>query len=169
MRRFALRLLRDLAMIPLTAFAVYQLVANLPIQRESEAKTAAIVSVEKQLAEDLGVGTPLGFLRPWQKLLAGERLGTDALAYDAKDFRAALAGSARMGAIALLLALLQGALFAFARLRARRAAPWGQSTAATARRPPRPPPARRRRGWWRRPPRPIPCSAPRRRRESRSG
>lgn len=122
MTRFLLRLLRDLLMVPLTAFVVYQLVANLPIQRESEAKTAAIVSVEKQLAEDLGVGTPLGFLRPWEKLLAGERLGSDALAYDARDFWAALGGSARMGGLALLFALLQGAAFAFARLKARRAA-----------------------------------------------
>lgn len=117
-----MRLLRDLAMVPLTAFVVYQLVAHLPIQRESEAKTAAIVSVEKQLAEDLGVGTALGFLRPWQKLAAGERLGTDALAYDARDFGVALWGSAKMGALALLLALVQGALYAVARLKARRSA-----------------------------------------------
>ena len=122
MRRLAWKLLRDLAMVPLTAFVVYQLVAHLPVQRETEAKTAAIVSVEKQLAQDLGVGTPLGFLRPWQKLLAGERLGSDALAYDARDFRTALAGSAAMGALALLLALVQGALYAALRLRVRRGA-----------------------------------------------
>ena len=122
MRRIAFKLARDLALVPLTAFLTWQLVAHLPISRDTESKTAALVSVEKQLKEDLGLGSPAGFLRPWQKLAAGERIGTEALAYDARDFARALWGSLRLGAAALLLALLQGALFAFVRLRFARGA-----------------------------------------------
>jgi oligopeptide transport system permease protein len=116
MRHLLRRFLRDLLLVPLTAFLVYELAVHLPYKRDDDRKTAALVSVEAQMQHDLGVGQPLGFLRPWQKLAAGERLGDDAFSYTAADLARALGGSLRLGLVALLLALAWGTAYAAARL-----------------------------------------------------
>jgi ABC-type dipeptide/oligopeptide/nickel transport system permease component len=110
------RLARQLALLPLTAFAVYQLVALLPLGADSEAKSAQLRSVHLQLREDLGVGTPLGFLRPWERFVTGQSLDrAHTPTVDAGFVLRKLAGSLRIGGLALLLALLWGGAFAAAR------------------------------------------------------
>lgn len=117
MKRVLLRFLRDLALVPLTAFVVYQLVALLPLRPESEAKTEQLKSVTRQLEQDLGVGAPLGFLTPWERFFSGQSLDKNhSPSYDARFVLRKLGGSLRIGALALLLALLWGTLFASARL-----------------------------------------------------
>ena len=115
------RLARQLALVPLTAFVVYQLVALLPLGADSEAKTVQLRSVHRQLKEDLGVGTPLGFLRPWERFVTGQSLDqAHTPTVDAGFVLRKLAGSLRIGGLALLLALLWGGAFAAART----LAPW---------------------------------------------
>ncbi len=117
MKRIGLRLLRDLLLVPLTAFVVYQLVALLPLRPDSEAKTKQLSAVAKQLERDLGVGEPLGFLKPWQKFFAGEPLDKNHTpTYTASFVGRKLLGSLRIGGLALVLALLWGTLFASGRL-----------------------------------------------------
>jgi len=111
------RLARQLALVPLTAFAVYQLVALLPLGTDSEAKTAQLRSVHRQLREDLGVGQPLGFLVPWERFFGGRSLDqAHSPSVDARFVLRKLAGSLRIGALALLLALLWGGAFAAVRV-----------------------------------------------------
>ena len=116
-RPLLVRLARQLALIPLTAFAVWQLVALLPLGTDSEAKTAQLRSVHRQLREDLGVGRPLGFLAPWERFVTGQSLDqAHTPSVDAGFVLRKLAGSARIGGLALLLALLWGLAFAAARV-----------------------------------------------------
>lgn len=110
------RLVRDLALVPITAFLIHLFVASLPLRADTDAKLAGPSSIQRQMEDQLGVGEPLGFLRPWRLLLAGERIGTDSRRYDLEDLTRALAGSLRIGGMALVFAL--SIAFAFAALRA---------------------------------------------------
>lgn len=121
-RWLARRLLRDLLLVALTALAVHGAVALLPVKVDADAKVPALRSVSLQLQDDLGAGRPLGFLRPWQKLLAGERLGDGARSYSGAEIARALAGSLRVGALALGLALAGGIAFALLAVALRRTA-----------------------------------------------
>ncbi len=114
MKGLLLRVLRDLALVPLTAFLVYQFVAALPVKSEGEQKESFAFLAQQQ-ERDLGIGQPLGFLTPWKRLVAGERLGTGPRSYNISDLSRALAGSLRIGGLALLLALLLGGGFALLR------------------------------------------------------
>lgn len=118
--RFAFRLLRDLSLIPLTAFLVYQGVALLPLGGvDTDAgKTMLPPDVVEQLRDDLGLNDRFttGFLRPWQKLANGERIGRGAQRYDLHDLGRALAGSLRIGAMALGVALFTGIAYALCRI-----------------------------------------------------
>lgn len=118
MRRLLLRLLRGVALVPLTALLAYHLVALLPLRADSDSKNEALRSVSRQLEADLGVGQPWGFLRPWQKLLSGERLGHGERSYTGREVARALGGSLRIGGLGLLLALLLGTAYALARVAA---------------------------------------------------
>jgi oligopeptide transport system permease protein len=119
-RALLTRLVRQLALIPLTAFVVYQLVALLPLGTDSEAKTAQLRSVQRQLKDDLGVGRPAGFLVPWERFFGGQSLDrAHSPAVDARFVLRKLAGSARIGGLALLLALLWGGAFAVVRVQLR--------------------------------------------------
>lgn len=115
MRRTLLRGLWGLLLIPLTALLSWMLVAALPLRTEGEAKTETLRSLRVQLEEDLGLGQPLGFLRPWQKLAAGERLGHGGRSYTGVEIGRALLGSLRIGAMGLLLALVTGVAYALLR------------------------------------------------------
>ncbi len=112
----ALRVVKDLAAIPLTALVVWLAVAALPPSEEAEAKQARSSQVAAQLRSDLGVGQPLGFLKPWRDLAGGKRLGVGPRAPDARDLGRALAGSLRIGGMALLLALAVAAAVATLRV-----------------------------------------------------
>src|SRR5690606_7559591 len=94
-RRALVKGLGGLALIPLTAVLSWTLVAALPLRTEGEAKTETLRSLRVQLEDDLGLGQPLGFLRPWQKLAAGERLGHGGRSYTGAEIGRALAGSLR--------------------------------------------------------------------------
>lgn len=110
----ATRALRGALIIPLTAVLTWLLVAALPLRTEGEAKTETLRSLQVQLEADLGLGQPLGFLRPWQKLLSGERLGDGERSYTGGEILRALGGSLRIGGMALVLALLGGLAYAWA-------------------------------------------------------
>ncbi len=121
MKRLWLRVLRDLLLLPLTAFLVYQGVALLPVKAEGEQKESLSFLAEQQ-QRDLGVGQPWGFVTPWKRLWEGERLGSGTRSYNLEDLSRALAGSLRIGALALLLALLLGGGYALFRTLSTRAA-----------------------------------------------
>lgn len=110
-RRLVVRLLADLALIPVLAFVVHLLVASLPLRADSDAKMAAPSSITRQMDEQLGRGEVLGFLRPWRLLLEGARLGTESRRYDAADLARALAGSLRIGVLAMAFALILATLY----------------------------------------------------------
>ena len=103
--RIALRLARDVAAIPVTALVVWLAVAALPPSDQSDSKESRSAEIAQQLRSDLGIGQPLGFLKPWRDLASGKRLGHGPRALDALDLARALSGSLRIGGLALLLAL----------------------------------------------------------------
>ncbi|MCK6548922.1 ABC transporter permease subunit [Myxococcota bacterium] len=122
LKKLAGRLARDLVLVPITAFLIHLFVASLPLRADTDAKLAGPSSIQRQMEDQLGVGQPLGFLRPWQLLFSGERIGTDSRRYDLEDLTRALAGSLRIGGMALVLALALACTFAALRaLAARRA------------------------------------------------
>lgn len=111
------RLGRQLVLVPLVALASYFLMAALPLTSEDDSKRQASPEVLASYRRDLGLGEPLGFLRPWQKLVRGERLGTSAQGVTGDELAWKLSGSVGVGLVALGLAL--GWALAFALLRAR--------------------------------------------------
>ncbi|MCI0571499.1 MAG: ABC transporter permease subunit [Myxococcaceae bacterium] len=119
MVRLTLRVLRDAALIPLTALLAYQLVALLPLKPDADSKNESLRSISRQLEADLGLGQPWGFLRPWQKLVAGERLGHGERSYTGAEVGRALLGSLRIGGLGLLFALGLGVAWALGRVVAR--------------------------------------------------
>ena len=119
--RIFLRIARDLAVIPVTALVVWAAVAALPPPQDGDSKESRAAEVSRQLRQDLGIGQPLGFLKPWKDLASGKRLGNGPRALDARDLAHALAGSLRIGGMALALALVLAA--AIAALRVARGGP----------------------------------------------
>lgn len=119
MIRLALsRTLRQLVLVPIVALASYYLMAALPLPTEEESKRQLSSELQESYRRDLGLGEPLGFLRPWEKLVRGERLGTTAQGVTFDELLVKLSGSAGVGLLGLFLALLWA--LAFALLRARR-------------------------------------------------
>ena len=112
-----LRIGRQLVLVPIVALASYFLMAALPLTTEDESKRQVSPEVLASYRKDLGLGQPLGFLRPWQKLFAGQRLGTSAQGVTGDELLLKLSGSVGVGLVALVLAL--GWALAFALLRAR--------------------------------------------------
>ena len=121
--KIILRFATNLVLIPLTAFFVYHAITSIPFQADTDAKQASLSSVSRQLREDLGIGQPFGFLRPWEKLYRGERLGDGPRAYTGKELSAAIEGSVRVGFVGFLLAFFFGCSFAVLRVR------WGNTRA----------------------------------------
>ncbi|WP_257462698.1 ABC transporter permease subunit [Archangium lipolyticum] len=111
------RLGRQLVLVPLVALASYFLMAALPLTTDDDAKRQVAPEVLASYRRDLGLGQPLGFLRPWVKLFRGERLGTSAQGVTGDELLWKLSGSVGVGLVALVLAL--GWALAFALLRAR--------------------------------------------------
>ncbi len=116
MRGALLRLGRQLAIVPIVAIASYFLIAALPLGVEDESKRQLPPELAASYRRDLGIGQPLGFLRPWQKLVRGERLGTSAQGVTGDELLRKLSGSAGVGAVALGLALAWALGFAAVRV-----------------------------------------------------
>ncbi|HVE84943.1 MAG TPA: ABC transporter permease subunit [Myxococcales bacterium] len=91
--------------------------AALPLPTEEESKRQLSTELVESYRKDLGLGEPLGFLRPWEKLVRGERLGTTAQGVTFEEMLVKLSGSAGIGAFGLVLALLWALLFALLRVR----------------------------------------------------
>jgi oligopeptide transport system permease protein len=104
-RLVLVRALRQLAIVPIVAVASYWLMALLPLQIDDEQKQALPPELLASFRKDLGLGEPLGFLRPWEKLFRGERLGTSAQGITGDELVTKLSGSVAVGVVALVLAL----------------------------------------------------------------
>ncbi len=115
------RIGRPLLLVPIVALASYLLIAALPLSAEDESKRQLPTELVASYRRDLGIGEPLGFLRPWQKLLRGERLGTSAQGVTGDELLRKLSGSVAVGCFALALSLLWALGFALLRLRRVRA------------------------------------------------
>lgn len=111
-----LRGLRQLAIVPIVAIASYYLMALLPLQLDDESKQQLPAALIASYKRDLGMGEPFGFTRPWEKLFAGERLGTSAQGVNAEELFTKLSGSLGVGLIALVLALGWAVLYALLRV-----------------------------------------------------
>jgi oligopeptide transport system permease protein len=102
----ARKLAAQLVLLPIVALASYFLMAALPPPVLEQARTV----VEQRAAvaryrEDLGLDSPLGALRPWQRFFRGQRLGTQGRGVDGATIARKLAGSVRLGLVALAFAL----------------------------------------------------------------
>jgi ABC-type dipeptide/oligopeptide/nickel transport system permease component len=120
MSMVARRLARQLVLVPVVAVASYFLMAALPLTTETDAKRQVSKELAASYQRDLGIGEPLGFLRPWQKLFRGERLGTSAQGITGDELLLKLSGSVGVGLMALPLALAWALGFALLRTRWRR-------------------------------------------------
>jgi oligopeptide transport system permease protein len=114
------RIGRQLVLVPIVALASYFLMAALPLTTEDDSKRQVAPEVLASYRKDLGLGQPLGFLRPWEKLFAGERLGTSAQGVTGDELLLKLSGSVGVGLVALGLALVWALAFALLRARWRR-------------------------------------------------
>jgi oligopeptide transport system permease protein len=114
------RIGRQLVLVPIVALASYFLMAALPLTTEDDSKRQVSSEVLASYRKDLGLGQPLGFLRPWEKLFAGERLGTSAQGVTGDELLLKLSGSVGVGLVALGLALVWALAFALLRARWRR-------------------------------------------------
>lgn len=120
MRQLFIRLGRQLALVPIVALASYFLMASLPLTTEDDNKRQVSPELAASYRRDLGIGEPLGFLRPWQKLFRGERLGTSAQGVTGDELLLKLSGSVGVGMVALVLTLLWALAFALLKNRWRR-------------------------------------------------
>lgn len=120
MRQLLLRVGRQLVLVPIVAVASYFLMASLPLTTEDENKRQVSPELAASYRRDLGIGEPLGFLRPWQKLFRGERLGTSAQGVTGDELLLKLSGSVGVGLVALVLALVWAMGFALLKNRWRR-------------------------------------------------
>ncbi|HLL02158.1 MAG TPA: ABC transporter permease subunit [Myxococcaceae bacterium] len=120
MRQLLLRVGRQLVLVPIVAVASYFLMASLPLTTEDDNKRQVSPELAASYRRDLGIGEPLGFLRPWQKLLRGERLGTSAQGVTGDELLLKLSGSVAVGLVALVLALVWALGFALLKNRWRR-------------------------------------------------
>jgi oligopeptide transport system permease protein len=114
------RIGRQLVLVPIVALASYFLMIALPLTTEDDSKRQVSPEVLASYRKDLGLGQPLGFLRPWRKLFAGERLGTSAQGVTGDELLLKLSGSVGVGLVALGLALVWALAFALLRSRWRR-------------------------------------------------
>jgi oligopeptide transport system permease protein len=114
------RIGRQLVLVPIVALASYYLMALLPLTTEDESKRQVSPELLASYRKDLGLGEPLGFLRPWEKLFRGERLGTSAQGVTGDELLLKLSGSVGVGLVALVLALTWALVFALLRARWRR-------------------------------------------------
>lgn len=99
------RILGQLTLVPVVALGAYLLMGVLPLASDEDAKRAVPPELLESYRRDLGLGEPLGFLRPWEKLLRGERLGTSAQGVTGEELLVKLTGSVAVGGLALALAL----------------------------------------------------------------
>ncbi len=120
MRQLLVRVGRQLVLVPIVALASYFLMASLPLTAEDDSKRQVSPELAASYRRDLGIGEPLGFLRPWQKLFNGERLGTSAQGVTGDELLLKLSGSVGVGLVALALALVWALGFALLRSRWRR-------------------------------------------------
>jgi oligopeptide transport system permease protein len=120
MRQLLVRVGRQLVLVPIVALASYFLMASLPLTTEDENKRQVSPELAASYRRDLGIGEPLGFLRPWQKLFRGERLGTSAQGVTGDELLLKLSGSVGVGLVALVLALVWAMGFALLKNRWRR-------------------------------------------------
>ena len=97
MRQLLVRLGRQLVLVPIVALASYFLMASLPLTTEDDTKRQVSPELAASYRRDLGLGEPLGFLRPWQKLFRGERLGTSAQGVTGDELLLKLSGSVGVG------------------------------------------------------------------------
>ncbi|MGQ0507750.1 MAG: ABC transporter permease subunit [Myxococcaceae bacterium] len=91
--------------------------ASLPLVTENEQKRQLSSELMASYRRDLGIGEPFGFLRPWQKLVRGERLGTSSQGVTGDELLLKLSGSVSVGLVALVLALIWAFLYATVRAR----------------------------------------------------
>lgn len=111
------RLARDLALIPLTAVAVYLLVMNLPYRLDSDRKIMVPGADEHaRMTAVLGRGTVGDALVPWRRLWAGESLAIRGERFTGSDFAQAVWTSVSLGLVALGLALAGALVFAMLRV-----------------------------------------------------
>ncbi|MDC0714485.1 ABC transporter permease subunit [Stigmatella sp. ncwal1] len=120
MQQLLVRVGRQLVLVPIVALASYFLMASLPLTTEDDSKRQVSPELAASYRRDLGIGEPLGFLRPWQKLFRGERLGTSAQGVTGDELLLKLSGSVGVGMVALGLALVWALSFALFRSRWRR-------------------------------------------------
>ncbi len=121
--RLLRRLGRDLLLVPLVALLVHTLVVNLPVREDGDAKVRVTAATQRELSERLCADRWDGFLCPWRDLMQGRALADDGGGlYDARLLGHALAGSLRIGGLALLLSLAFA--LAFALTRSRPLPPW---------------------------------------------
>lgn len=117
MTRLLWRVLRDLALVPVTAVLVYLVVMNLPYRADSDRKIATAENdVRAQLEKVLGKGTLADAVVPWQRVWRDEPLGVRAEPYTGRDVLRALGRSLGLGAVALALAGLWAMALAFVRV-----------------------------------------------------
>jgi oligopeptide transport system permease protein len=114
------RCLRDLALIPLIAFLVFQMMRILPLPL-AEGKFAQGPAAQAELRGRLGFNRPLGFLEPWRRLVRDEPLGNEGTGFRGREVLGMLQGSLRVGGVALALALALAVGYALARAWNRRA------------------------------------------------
>ena len=114
------RCLRDLALIPLIAFLVFQVMRVLPLPG-GEGKFARDPAARAEVRDRLGFDRPLGFLEPWKLLVRDEPLGNEGTGYRGREVLAMLQGSLRVGVAALALALALAVGYALLRAWNRRA------------------------------------------------
>jgi ABC-type dipeptide/oligopeptide/nickel transport system permease component len=115
MRTVLTRLVRQVVLVPVVAVASYFLMAALPLTTETDAKRQVSPELAASYQRDLGIGETWGFLRPWQKLFRGERLGTSAQGVTGDELLQKLSGSVGVGLVALPLALTWALGFALLR------------------------------------------------------
>jgi len=109
------RLAQKLLLVPIVALASYYLMAVLPPPAEEDSKRQLPAELAASYRRDLGLGEPLGVLRPWTKLWRGERLGTTAQGVTGEELLQKLSGSVTVGLFGLCLALVWALLLALAR------------------------------------------------------
>lgn len=114
------RLGRQVVLVPIVALASYFLMVSLPLTTEDDSKRQVSPELVASYQRDLGIGQPLGFLRPWEKLFRGERLGTSAQGVTGDELLLKLSGSVGVGLVALALALVWALGFALLKVRWRR-------------------------------------------------
>ena len=108
------RCLRDLALIPVLAFLVFQVMRMLPLAGAHE-KFAGGRAAQMEVRRQLGFDRPLGFLEPWKRLVKDEPLGNEGTGYRGREVLAMLGGSLRVGVVGLALALSLAVAYALAR------------------------------------------------------